>query len=85
MNSIFGITVPPFQRSGGIYVAAIFTAQKEREKKKKNTVKQFTGKKKMYFVRKLYFLPELGVHLNVVKCERLKNESLLKQIGRAHV
>lgn len=46
----------PFQRSGGIYVAAIFTAQK------KNT--QFTGK--MYFVRKLYFLSELDVHLNVL-------------------
>lgn len=76
MNSIFGITVTPFQRTGGIYVAAIFTAQKE--KKKKTTIKQFTGK--MYFVRKLYFLSELGVHLNVVKCERFKNESLLKPL-----
>lgn len=46
------ITVTPFQRSGGIYVAAIFTAKK------------FTGK--MYFVRKLYFLSELDVHLNVL-------------------
>lgn len=43
----------PFQRSGGIYVAAIFTAKKK-----------FTGK--MYFVRKLYFLSELDVHLNVL-------------------
>lgn len=48
------ITVTPFQRSGGIYVAAIFTAKK----------KKFTGK--TYFVRKLYFLSELDVHLNVL-------------------
>lgn len=34
----------------------------------------------MYFVRKLYFLSELGVRFNVVKCERFENESLLKPL-----
>lgn len=52
------ITVTPFQRSGGFYVAAIFTAKKQKKRKK------ITGK--MYFVRKLYFLSELDVQLNVL-------------------
>lgn len=51
------ITVTPFQRSGGFYVAAIFTAKKKKGKK-------ITGK--TYFVRKLYFLSELVVQLNVL-------------------
>lgn len=46
----------PFQRSGGFYVAAIFTAKKKKKK--------ITGK--TYFVRKLYFLSELDVQLNVL-------------------
>lgn len=75
MNSIFGITVTPFQRTGGIYVAAIFTAQKEKKKNHHKTIHW-----KNVLCKKALFLSELGVHLNVVKCERFKNESLLKPL-----
>lgn len=52
MNSIFGITVTPFQRSGGIYVAAIFTAQKEKKKKHHKIIhwKNVLCKKALFFI-----------------------------------
>lgn len=55
MNSIFGNNCDSFSKIRRDLCSSYFYCTK-------NT--QFTGK--MYFVRKLYFLSELDVHLNVL-------------------